>query len=54
MKRSKMPLGKRMSEFSQELGVTTPKKSKMGRGMLMAAGSILGYAVIRGIFNRMR
>ncbi len=53
MKRKKA-LGKMMTEFSQELGMTAPKRNKMGRNMLLAAGSIAGYALIRRIFNRMK
>ena len=52
MKHNKARLGKMMSEFSEELGVTAPEKDRMGKGLLMVAGGILGYAAIRGIVKR--
>ncbi|MDD2503956.1 MAG: hypothetical protein PHG58_08965 [Clostridia bacterium] len=54
MKRNKNTLGKMMTEFSQDLGMSAPKTSKVGRNMLLAAGGIAGYALIRGMINRMK
>ena len=54
MKKNKKALSKMMAEFSQELGMAPQRKSKAGRGMLLAAGGIVGYAMIRGMLNRMK
>ncbi|WZL79194.1 hypothetical protein QBE55_03240 [Eubacteriales bacterium mix99] len=51
MKRRK-PVRKMMSEFSEELGVTAHKRNKMGIGLLVAAGGIVGYSLVRGAMNR--
>ncbi|MBE3100923.1 MAG: hypothetical protein IMZ47_01455 [Firmicutes bacterium] len=50
----KKPLGKMMTEFSHELGITTTKKNKTGKRMLMAAGGVLGFSLIKGMMNRMK
>ncbi len=50
--KGRKPVRKMMSEFSEELGVTTRKKNKMGISLLVAAGGIIGYNLIRGAMNR--
>jgi hypothetical protein len=54
LRMNKKALSKMMNEFSQELGMTQPKKNRVGRVMLLAAGGIAGYALIRGMLNRMK
>ncbi len=52
--KGRKPIRKMMSEFSEELGVTTHKKSKVGIGLLVAAGGIVGYSLVRGTMNRIK
>ncbi|HHY81165.1 MAG TPA: hypothetical protein GX505_00585 [Clostridiales bacterium] len=56
MKMNRKALRKMMTEFSQELGMPTPAKrnGSMGKRLLLAAGSIAGFYLIRGLFNRMK
>lgn len=53
MRMNKKALSKMMTEFSQELGMAQPKKGKAGKGFLLAAGGLLGYALIRGMRSKM-
>ena len=50
--KGRKPVRKMMSEFSEELGVTAHKRNKMGIGLLVAAGGIVGYSLVRGAMNR--
>jgi len=55
MKKNRKALGKLMAEFSQELGIPSPKgNGGMGKKILMAAGSLAGFYMIRGIINKMK
>lgn len=54
MKKNKKALSRMMTEFSQELGMTPPKRSRVGKGMLLAAGGIVGYTMIKGMLNKMK
>lgn len=54
MKRNRRTLGKMMSEFSQELGISGQKKSGLAAKMLWAAGSAAGFYLVRQLYNRMK